>query len=101
MKTSLKLKKRLILYVLFFLVSGLVALQGVAGAAINIPEFDSLSPLTDKIVRPADVAVDQHGRAYIAAASTNSVTILDQRGTYVGKVNIKQPCTDSKICLMN
>ena len=91
MKTCLKLKKRVTIYVSFFLIAGLVSLQGVAGAAVNMPAFDSLAPLAGTIIAPADVAIDQQGRSYVAETNKNRVTILSQSGNLVARLRVAAP----------
>ena len=91
MKKHLTMKKRVSLCFSFFLFAGLVTLQGIAGAAVIMPQFDSLPPLAGTVRAPADVAIDQQGRSYIAETNENRVTILTQSGNLVTRLGIAAP----------
>lgn len=84
MKTTLMLKMRFSLYFSLVLLA-ISASQPVDAAAAVMPQLDRLSPLSDNVSSPTDVALDQQGRIYIAETSKNRITILSQSGRFTGK----------------
>lgn len=86
MKSCLKLKKRISVYFSFFLLAGLAAMQGVAGAVPVMPEVDFLPALTEPLVEPSAVAIDQQGKVYVAETEPSRVTVFSQSGKATGNV---------------
>lgn len=86
MKTKSTLTKRVFWCFSLFLLAGFTILQGVAGAVVMPPQFDTLPSLADWVNDPTDVALDQHGNIYIAETNNNRVTVLDQSGKFSGKM---------------
>ncbi|MCL7489184.1 MAG: 6-bladed beta-propeller, partial [Desulfobulbaceae bacterium] len=85
MKKTLIVRKGVALSLSILLLAGLAVLPGTAAAAV-MPALERLSPLSEMISSPTDVALDRQGRAYVAETSANRIVIYNQSGEFSGRV---------------
>jgi hypothetical protein len=68
----------------FILISTL--LSSVASYGSAAPEFQTLSPLTEKIHFPTSVAADNTGRIFVANSKNNKIVIFNQQGVQIDSI---------------
>ncbi|MCL7489563.1 MAG: 6-bladed beta-propeller [Desulfobulbaceae bacterium] len=54
---------------------------------VSLPRYHLLTPISQLLTSPTDVALDRNGRLYIADSYTNRVVVLSQSGSIIGTID--------------